>query len=185
MSLKKLIVLFLTLSIVTFFSGCYNETVTYKNVSENSRITDLHEIRERRFFDILPDDLETKDVSDYYFNWELGFIGSASVEYHYSIKYEPEKYEDEIQRISGYRSDYDKALQYDDKTFILPAYVAVLGYDDTNAYILTDKENNIIHYVYLSLLQKNKINLDEMYLPEGYTDNGDNENASYSIFWDD
>ena len=183
---SKFLIILTAIMMFFFFFFCYHKTIKYTDISDNSRISDIPEIRDKEFFEILPTELEDKKVRDYYFNWELGSIGSASVEYRFSIKYALDDYKNEIKRITDYRySQNGKNLVFDNKTFSLPAYVADLGYHNTNAYILTDDDECIIHYIYLSLFEKNDLTINKKYLPEGYTDSGDIDGNSYSIFCDD
>ena len=183
---SKFLIVLTVIMMLSAFSGCYHKTIKYTDISDNSRISDIPEIRDKEFFKILPTELENKEVRDYYFNWELGAIGSASVEYRFSIKYAFDDYKNEIKRITDYRYIQNgKKLVFDNKSFSLPAYVADLGYYNTNAYILTDDDECIVHYIYLSLFEKDDLTINKNYLPKGYTDSGDTVGSSYSIFWDD
>ena len=179
---KKFTLLLSLTALLLSFSGCYHEEITYDNPSDNSKIIDLTEIREKESLEIFPKNIDKNNTDNYYFNWELDFVGSASVEYFCSVKYNKDDYHAEIQRLENFKAtNTDESLHYDESTFCFPAYVAVLGYYDTNAYALVDENEHTIHYIYISLVRKNQLKLDNAYLPDGYTDLGNVNGQSYSI----
>ena len=144
------------------FAGCSYKKVTLTNPEDYEKISSLNEIRDKEAFDIFPKTIADKDVEFFYFGWDLGLIGSASVEYQCSIKYSDADFKKEVERIKNYKGecwhygdykDYcvENALFFDDETFCLPAYVAVLGHNATNAYVLIDEEIHTVHYIYLCI----------------------------------
>ena len=137
---KKFTLLLSLTALLLSFSGCYHEEITYDNPSDNSKIIDLTEIREKESLEIFPKNIDKNNTDNYYFNWELDFVGSASVEYFCSVKYNKDDYHAEIQRLENFKAaNTDESLHYDESTFCFPAYVAVLGCYDTNAYALVDE----------------------------------------------
>lgn len=180
---KKFTLFLLSVALIFSFSGCYHEEITYNNPSDNSKIADLNEIREKESLSIFPENIDKNNTDNYYFNWELGIVGSASVEYFCSVKYDENDYNAEIQRLVDFKyADTQKNLHYDTNTFCFPAYVAVMGYNDTNTYVLVDEKEHTIHYIYISLVPQDRLKLDSTYLPYGYTDYGEVSGQSYSIF---
>ena len=193
--MKKAIAFVLIFFISVCFVGCTYKQITITNPENYEKISELNEIRYKEAFDIFPKTIADKDVEFFYFRWQLGIIGSASVEYQCSIKYSDADFKKEVDRIKSYKGEcwYDdddkeyckeNALVYDDETFCLPAYVAILGHYATNAYVLIDEGNNTIHYIYLCIMSKNELHINKEYLPKEYSEFGNVAGQDYSIYED-
>ena len=185
--MKKLLPLLLIFVLALSFSGCYQNHYEYTDINDYSKIKELYEIREKEaIFDIIPEDIEKKDIEKFYFSWDLGFIGSASVQIQCSVKYSEKDLKNEVERIKSIEGSEPvkrKIKKYNTFRFVYPAYVSVLGYDDTNCYALIDKESRIIHYIYLSLTRAEDMKIDaESLTPEGYKDNGEVLGESFTIY---
>ena len=79
-----------------FFNICNRINTSACRYSDNSKIIDLTEIREKESLEIFPKNIDKNNTDNYYFNWELDFVGSASVEYFCSVKYNKDDYHAEI-----------------------------------------------------------------------------------------
>jgi len=70
--------------------------------------------------------------------------------------YSEEDYEKEVERLSSIEctvQDITVGIQYDEKSYALPAYVAIDGYCCEYEYALLDEKNHTITYIYLSYPQ--------------------------------
>ena len=71
-------------------------------------------------------------------------------------KYNEEDYDAEIKRISSIECTVDDitiGIKYDEKSYALPAYVAIDGFDYEYEYALLDEKNHTITYIILSYPQ--------------------------------
>lgn len=191
--MKKIIVILLIICMSFSLVGCAYRKVTITDPRDYHKIETLPEIRDREALEIFPESIKDKDVDFFYFRWDLGIIGCASVEYQLSVKYNETEFEKEYDRIKNYRGEMvyleddgerciKEPLVYDDENFCLPAYVAVLGHNSTNAYVLVDKENKMMHYMYLCVLEKDDLHINRKYLPNDYCYFGTVPGLSYSIY---
>ena len=170
------IIILLILSIA--FSGCkhmfgYEE---YTDIKDYSKIFELTEIRYKEAMVIFPRNVEELNVQNFYFEWDLGPVGSASVEFLLSVKYDEAQLQEEITRL---RSLADGKIVYDTQNFAYDAYVLVLGYNSTNYYALID--GNTVHYILLQIIYAKDIVFDRNLLPKGYQELGDVKGISYSL----
>ncbi len=177
--MKRLILTSIILALLLAFCGCsglfgYEK---YTDTNDYSKIFELSEIRYTEALELFPDDIETLNVQDFYFEWKLGIVGSADVQFLLSVMYDDLQLQQEILRI---QSLADGKVVYDTESFEHKAYVLLLGYDNTSYYALID--GNTIHYVLLQLMDKENIDIDTDFLPLGYEDLGDVENTSYSVY---
>lgn len=173
--------------------GCAYRKVTITDPQDYHKIETLPEIRDREALEVFPESIEEKDVDYFYFRWDLGLIGCASVEYQLSIKYNETEFKKECDRIKNYRGErvyleddeercVKEPLVYDNENFCLPAYVAVLGHNATNAYVLIDEGSNAIHYIYLCIMSKGELHINKDYLPKEYSEFGNVAGQDYSIY---
>ena len=176
MKKTSLILILLVLSIA--FSGCehlfgYEE---YTDTKDYSKIFELPEIRSRAALALFPKSIENLNVQEFYFEWKLGIVGSADIQFLLSIKYEDDQLQEEITRL---RSLADGKIVYDTQNFAYDAYVLVLGYNATNYYALID--GNTVHYILLQIIYAKDIVFDRNLLPKGYHELGHVKGISYSL----
>ena len=177
--MKKLffVTVILVLSIV--FCGCSgvfgNEK--YTDIKDYEKIFDLPEIRCTYAMEMFPEDVDSLDVKEFYFEWKLGVVGSADVQFLLSVTYDDLQLQEEIYRIEALANGN---VVYDTESFEYDAYVLVLGYDCTNYYVLID--GNTVHYVLLQLMYEKDIDIDRALLPKGSWGLGDVKNTSYNVY---
>ncbi len=177
MKKTSFIIILLVLSIL--FSGCehmfgYEE---YTDIKDYSKIFELTEIRyKENAMVIFPRNVEELNVQNFYFEWDLGFVGSASVEFLLSVKYDEVQLQEELARL---RSLADGKIIHDTQNFAFEAYVLVLGYNSTNYYALID--GNTVHYVLLQIVSIDEIDFDKNLLPKSYKGYGEVECESYRM----
>lgn len=181
--MKKIFSLLLSILIVLSFSGCADDSFghkTYTKIEDYNKIFDLTEIRfDENAFELFPEKVDDLEVSDFYCEWELGFIGSAKVEILLSVNYEQVDFDNEILRL---KSLGNGKINYDKVNFKYPAYVSVLGYLNTNYYAIIDEANCSVNYVMLQLINAEDININKDFLPNGYDEFGAVKNISYNIY---
>ena len=90
-----------------------------------------------------------------------------------SVKYNETEFDAEIERISSLKFTSDVHLTYDTVNFNYPAIVAALDYYCSSEYILIDRENLTLHYIYAQLVAIKDWNINKDYLPHGYYGEGD------------
>ena len=176
MKKTSLILILLVLSIA--FSGCehifgYEQ---YTDIKDYSKIFELTEIRYKDAMMIFPRNVEELNVQNFYFEWELSLVGSASVEFLLSVEYDEIQLQEELSRL---RSLADGKIVYDTQNFAYDAYVLVLGYNATNYYALID--GNTVHYILLQIIHAKDIVFDRNLLPKGYHELGHVKGISYSL----
>ena len=177
--MKKLILISMILVLSIVFCGCsgFFGYEKYTEINDYQKIFDLSEIRYKEALELFPDEIETLDIQDFYFEWKLGVVGSADVQFLLSVMYGDLQLQEEIARI---KSLADGTVVYDTENFAYEAYVLLLGYYNTSYYALID--GNTVHYVLLQLMEQKDIDIDADLLPLGYEGFGDVKNTSYSVY---
>lgn len=180
--MKKTTLIILLLSLSILFSGCEHMFgyEKYTNINDYSKIFELTEIRyDEDAMVMFPRDVEGVNVQSFYFEWELGLVGSANVEFLLSVKYDNAQLQKEIERLGSLA---DGKIVHDTQTFAFEAYVLILGYNSTNYYVLVD--GNTVHYVMLQIVALDNIDIDKNLLPKGYEKLGDVKGFSFNVFED-
>lgn len=176
--MKKIFIILLVISLM--LTGCSDvyERIVYDDVEEYDLIWDLPE---KRIVDLklFPKNIDDYNVTDFYCDYTVYFPVGTGYEVLLSVKFDENTYQDEIRRISNLTEI--KKVQYDTNNFILPAYVSTIGYLSSNEYVLVDKENYTLHYLYLQLVDKEEMEINTDFLPKGY-DYGNVEGYSFSIY---
>ena len=101
---------------------------------------------------LFPDDLQAMTETTFVSNFKSGLFDTDG----YLIlksKYSIEDYETEVARLAGTKCvvmGTESAVRYDTESYVLPAYVAVDGFDYVYEYALVEEENCEITYVLLS-----------------------------------
>ena len=180
--MKKIAFLSLILALSVAFCGCagWFGHEKYTEVEDYSKIFDLSEIRYREALELFPKEIDSLDVRNFYFEWELGLVGSADVQFLLSVTYEDAPLQEESARIQSLANG---KVVYDPVSFAHEAYVLVLGYYCTSYYALID--GNTVHYVLLQLMDAKDIDIDSALLPKGYEGLGDVKNISYNAYEQD
>lgn len=172
--MKKVFSFVLVLSILFTFTGCAYDVFGHETYTDIADYTTAFELPEIRYYnardELFPQDVSNLNVDSFYFEWELGIVGSADVETLLSVTYEQDHFSTEIARL---QSLVGGKVVYDEERFSLPAYVTVLGALETSVYALVDADNFKIHYIYLQLLDKSRIDILNDFLPHGYFGHGD------------
>lgn len=172
--MKKVFSLILVLVILFTFNGCAYDAFGHETYTDVTDYTSAFELPEIRYYnardELFPRDVSNLNVDSFYFEWELGIVGSADVETLLSVTYEQDVFSTEIARL---QSLVNGEVVYDEERFSLPAYVTVLGALETSVYALVDTDNLKIHYIYLQLLDKARIDIPNDFLPSGYYGYGD------------
>lgn len=167
----------LTLSIIFCSCSGFFGHEKYTETSDYPKIFDLSEIRYTEALELFPDDIEMLDVQEFYFEWKLGIVGSADVQFLLSVTYDDLQFQQELLRMSALA---DGKVFHDTEGFAYEAYVLLLGYHNTSYYALVD--GHTIHYVLLQLMDQKDIDIDADFLPIGYEGLGNVKNASYSVY---
>ena len=170
------IIILLILSIVLNSCSGWFGYEKYTDTEDYSKIFELPEIRSRAALALFPQSIENMNVQEFYFEWKLGIVGSADIQFLLSIKYKDDQLQEEITRL---RSLADGKIVYDTQNFAYDAYVLVLGYNSTNYYALID--GNTVHYILLQIIYVKDIVFDRNLLPKGYQELGDVKGISYSL----
>ena len=180
----KIIPIVLCFALALLFCVTIGTTFDHKTFTDAEDYSKIFELTELRFdevaMELFPGNIEDLTVADFYCEWEIGIVGSAKAEILLSAKYEAADFDAEIDRL---RSLANGKILYDTQTFQYPAYVSVLGYQDTNYYALIDEENQTIHYLLLQLIKAEDINTDHAYLPDGYVEYGANEEFNLNVYY--
>lgn len=172
-------VLLIAMGIVLFNYDIFGHE-TYTKIEDYETSFELPEIRYYSArYDLFPQNVSDLNVETFYFEWELGVIGSADVETLLTVQYEEDSFSEEISRLQTLANGN---VMYDEKRFSLPAYVTLLGEWDTSVYALVDDENLEIHYIYLQLLNKRCIDIPKEFLPSGYYGYGNVWGKSFDAY---
>ncbi len=89
-----------------------------------------------------------------------------------SVQYTEAEFDMEISRLSSLKFD-DVTLRYDTENFNYPAIVAALGELSSSEYILIDRRNLTLHYIYTESIKEEDWVINRDYLPHGYYGYGD------------
>ena len=177
---KKICALSLLIILLFSTAGCklfgYEK---YENLEDYNKILNLSEIRWSVFgFHIFPKTVDNLNVKRLYCEWDLSMVGSATAEIQLTVEYLPEDYYNEITRLCS----LDFTPIYDNEQFTHPAYIFCLGHDQTNWYVVIDKENYTINYCLLQLIATTEIDIDNSLIPKYYQSFGDNSNTRFCAF---
>jgi hypothetical protein len=129
-------------------------------------------------FSIFPKTIENLNVKRLYCEWDLSIVGSATAEIQLTVEYSSDDYYKEIKRLCSFEFE----PIYDTEQFVTPAYIYVLGYDQTNWYAVVDESSYTVSYCLLQLILQEQIDIDSHLIPRDYTLHGDNTSASYCVF---
>lgn len=134
--MKKLF--FAMLSIILILcSGCDGiyEKAELNQINEYKKMWDFY--GNRSLLKSFPESLDNLNVLQFDCSWESFTWTGCGFEVLLSVKYDKNSFDDEIERLS---SLYDlQQMQYDTSNFRKPAYVAMIGYDYCNEYVLIDE----------------------------------------------
>lgn len=185
--MKKLYIIPLLFVVFLTMSGCkkYESTdiTKYREFASSEKY-----VGERTLFTIFPDQIpDSAEIEQYYFYYKEDLFDN-SYQIFLNCTLGSEDYEKEKERVSSLvdpglidPSEVRKKIRYDDKNFIYPAYVAKLGHDSTNEYVLFDDSESRVVYVYLQFIEPREIQFPAKYLPDGYSGWGDCSD-SYVVF---
>jgi hypothetical protein len=180
----KIIPIVLCLALALLFCVTIGTTFEHKTFTDTEDYSKIFELTELRFdevaMELFPGNIEGLTASDFYCEWEVGIVGSAKAEILLSAKYNEADFDEEMARL---RTLADGKILYDTQTFQYPAYVSVLGYQDTNYYALIDEENQTIHYLLLQLIKADDIDINHAYLPEHYIEFGANQEHDFNVYY--
>ncbi len=177
--MKKIIFVAFILCFSLVLGGCAGMFghEEYTDIDDYSKIFELPEIRNTEAMEMFPKSVDSLDVQEFYFDWKLGIVGSADVQFLLSVTYDDLELQDELSRI---KSLANGNVVYDNESFEYEAYVLTLGYFNTSYYVL--KDGNTLHYVLLQLVYEDDLTINTNLVPKGYYDFGDVENASYNVY---
>lgn len=182
--MKRFSALLITLVLIALLTACAPDSFgheIYTDVKDYQKIFELQEMRtyDGELEDLFPESVDNLEVKDFYCEWELGIVGSADVEIHLAVEYPDDELKTETQRLESLA---DGKLIYDTENFSYPAYVSVLGYMNTSIYALVDEDSSTVHYVFLQLLNEERIDMDKELLPKGYSGFGDVQGTTYNVY---
>ena len=177
--MRKSVFIAFILVLAIIFNGCsgFFGYEKYTDIKDYGKIFELSEIRYTEAMELFPKSVEQLEVQAFYFEWALGIVGSADMQFLLSVTYDDVQLQEEIERI---RSLADGRIVHDTEFFEYEAYILLLGYYNTSYYALID--GNTVHYVLLQLCLSEDIDIDGSLIPKGYSDFGDVENASYNVY---
>ena len=181
--MKRCLTIVLAIIMLVTATGCGYDIFGHETYTDVKDYATAFELPEIRFYDardeMFPKDISTLDVEKFYFEWELGIVGSADVETLLSVKYEENAFAEEVSRLQLLA---DENVMYDETRFSLPAYVTVLGELNTSVYALVDANNLKIHYIHLQLIDQGRIDISKEFLPDEYFGFGDILGTSFDAY---
>lgn len=177
--MRKSSFLVLMLIIAIMFCSCAGVFghEKYSDIKDYSKIFDLSEIRYSEALEMFPKDVDSLDIKKFYFEWNLGAVGSAEVQFLLSVTYDDVNLQEELSRIQSLANGN---IVYDTESFKYDAYVLMLGYNNTSYYALVD--DNTIHYMLLQIVDAEDINFSATLLPKGYDGLGEIKDISYNVY---
>lgn len=178
--MKKLFVLILIVFLV-IFNAC-------DGVYEEAELTKTNDYKQmwnfygnRSLMKLFPKTIDNLNVMQFDCRWESFQWTGCGFEVLLSVKYDDVSYYDEIERLSNI-SDIQQ-VHYDTTNFHKPAFVAMIGYNYSNEYVLVDETTYTLDYVYVQLFEKDDLKiLSDINLPINYGECGSVDNFSYSIY---
>lgn len=181
--MKKFFIMIL-FPILVLLTGCNDvyKSISFTNTEDYEQIWYLSERRDDNSLAIFPSSLNNFNVTSFICNWKSYKWTGSGFEICLTVKYDKQSMNDEINRISSISSV--RKTKYDTSNFLYPAYVATLGYLDSNEYALIDEDNQTVYYIYLQLMDKEDITINKSLLPKNYEDMGKVDEYSYTIYSD-
>lgn len=131
---------------------------------------------------ILPLSIRGRDVKKFFAKAD-GIICQMGFE----ISYTKDDFDFEVERLK--RVEEVRKIKYDTDNFNYPAYVGIMGLNNTFEYALIDEDNLSVHYLHFRNITKiDDLRISEEYLPKTYTEQLENfdgkfKDYNYSIYY--
>ena len=166
--MRKILLSAVMLSVILFLCSCsqvYDEKViTDKN--EYSFIWELPERRADERSELFPESIEDKDVVDFSCRHSTYFPLGTGWQVELCVRYDRETFSAEVERIRN--KCVDSTVCGESGFFDAPAYATVWNDKCCYEYALTDEEENTVWYVYLQLIDKDDLKINDSLIPDGY-----------------
>lgn len=164
------------------------ESFETRNIQEYMKFNNIEyekqEMNSR--LDIFPKSINNHNDEDkyYYYCDNKGFLDNKYQMYLEKV-YLPHEFELEKERLSKIEVEVNNKsnnIQYNEKDFNLPAYVAIYNDDCSYEYALVDENNKKIIYVYTRFMYDKDIEFDKKYLPLNFNEEMESTEAYQKRF---
>lgn len=149
--MKKIISAILFILVILTVSGCGNYNKDIKVYNKEMILKEYGSDIDSALF-VFPDDTKMFMESTFVSSLQSGLFDTDGYII-MNVKYDKEDYKREVERLSNVKcmvQNTEMKVLYDVKSYALPAYVAVDGFDYVYEYALVDDDNCEIIYVLLS-----------------------------------
>ena len=175
--IKQTLLAVLAMLMIAALSSCgyFAHKTYYSNTADYAKIWLLSGLRNGDYgiSPIFPEKLDGMQVDDFFCRYDEQLPLGEGFQIHLNVKYGSESdFAAEIERISsvGKRCDDNFSdTQYE-------AYSLCMGEVYSYEYALADRENSVIHYLYLQGVPKDQIEIDNSLIPDNYSEYGSVEN---------
>lgn len=164
-------------------SGCsyktYFDENNYSEVWEcsgfNPRLYDLYETSS-----LFPESIDELNVEKFYARYDEQLPLGEGFQILLSVKYENKsEFNMETERIASVSTECSE--QFENLDFNFSAYGTILGWEDSMEYAVINKDDQVIHYVYVQCTEKQEIEFEHDLLPINYPELGDGEINTYNL----
>lgn len=168
----KNIIIILSLILVLTLSSC-SDVYSERILSDAEQYEDMWELSERRVYHnisqislLFPKSINEKQCIDFSCKHTTYQIVGTGWQVLLNLKYNDDEFANEVKRLSDLCADSPVCglTEY----FDLPAYASVWNWACCYEYAIVDKEEKTISYVYLQLINKDHLCLEDVYVPNGY-----------------
>ena len=169
--MKKIIII-LSLILVLTLSSC-SDVYSERILSDAEQYEDMWELSERRVYHeypqvslLFPQSINEEQCIDFLCKHTTYQIVGTGWQVLLNIKYNDDEFANEVKRLSDLCVDSPVCglTEY----FDLPAYASVWNWACCYEYAVVNEEEKTISYVYLQLINKDYLCLEDVYVPNEY-----------------
>lgn len=173
--IKRALLAVTALLLILSLTSCkyYADKTYYSSTADYDKVWTLSGLRNGDYgvSAIFPEKLDGLQVDDFFCRYDEQLPLGEGFQIHLSVKYSDD-FGTEIDRISSVGKRCDGSFsntQYE-------AYSLCMGEAYSYEYALADRDNSVIHYIYLQGVPKDQIEIEKSLIPDDYSEYGNVEN---------
>lgn len=166
--MKKYVLILISFILILSLSSCsdvYEETII-SDIEEYDNIWTLPERRASEISALFPNNVNEEQCVTFICKHTTYQLVGTGWQVLLEIRYDESLYFSEIERINNLCTD--SPICGSSEYFDNQAYATVWNWNGCFEYAVVDEQEKTVCYIYLQLIQKDNLNLDEKYIPKGY-----------------
>ncbi len=159
-------------------NNVYRECV----ISDEAEYNDMWSLPERRANEtslLFPTEITDEKCMDFFCKHSTYYLVGAGWQTLLTVQYDAVSFLQETERLR--KLCEGSPVCGKTEFFDLPSYASVWNWESCFEYAVTDETARTVTYIYLQLIEKTNVDIDERYLPQGY-ERVLPESPSYSVY---